>query len=287
MRHPDQLRDTSPRTRTDPTRPPRSPRSSTRRPSEGSRGPAASRPGGRYAAAAPGQALASGGPTPATVWLSRGSPSDLDAEWPLPVVVAIVISFTNPDGHVVLLPSPTPIPITPALPECDEPDGELQDALTAVRGLERTAQVIHTDPAPRTPGRATPEPNQFGDSAAGTDLVITSLRPEHGGDQASDRIALAAARLLRTGGILTVLTHSDTAQGQLVDPTGAVVAAAQNADLLYLQHIVVVHAPVRDGKFMIDNPHPRPRAQPTTHHRIHTDLLVFAQPHDHQAVPLQ
>jgi hypothetical protein len=309
MRHPHPWRNTSPRTRTDPTRPPRSPRGRAGRPFEGSTGPAASHPGERHTAAAPGQEPASGGPTPATVWLSKGSPSDLDAGWPLPVVENIVTSFTDPGRHVLLLWSP-PAPITPSTLDCgptrphhDEPDRELRDALTTVRGLDRTAQAIplkpepdpyppaarpswadlvgDTQPVPRTGEWLTPALDRFGSAAAGADLVITSLRPEHSGDRASDRVALAAARLLRTGGIIAVLTHGDWSHGQLIDPTGVVVTAAQNADLLYLQHIVVVHAPVRDDEFMIENPHPRPRTQPTTHHRIHTDLLVFAQPHDH------
>jgi hypothetical protein len=328
MRHPDQLRTTGPRGRTDPTHPPQSPRGSAGKPPEGSTGLAVSRPGRHHAATAPGQAFASGGPTPATVWVPRVSPSDLDAGWPPPVVENIVTSFTDPGGHVVLLPWLTPVPITQALLDRDptrhhrdEPDRELQDALTAVRGLDRTTQVIQiepepgphhpaarpywadlvsdpqrvgdTEPAPRTGGWSTPAPDRFGAAAAGADLVLTSLHPEHSGNRASDQVALAAARLLRTGGILAVLTHSDWSGGQLVDPTGPVVAAAQNADLLYLQHIVVVHPPVRDGKFVIepeaaspdDNPRPRPRTQrhgqPATHRRIHTDLLVFAQPHDH------
>jgi len=244
MRHPDQWRTTGPHTRTDPTRPPRSPCGHGR--------------------------CSSGTPIPATVWVCGRSPSDLDVGWPPLVVQTIVASFTGPGGYVVLLPWPTPIPITPALL-----DHELQDALSAVWSLDCTAQVIHTER----------KPDQCG-GTAGADLVITSLRPEHSGDRASDRVASAAARLLRTGGVLAVLTHSDWSQGQLVDPTGALVTAAQNADLLYLQHIVVVHAAVRGGEFLIDNPHPRPCAQPTTHRRIHTDLLVFAQPHDHQAIPL-
>jgi hypothetical protein len=324
MRHPDQWRTTGPRGRTDPTHPPQSPHGSAGRPPDGSTGPAVSRPGKRHA----GQALASGGPTPATVWAPRGSPSDLEAGWPPPVVETIVTSFTDLGGHVVLLPWPTPVPITPALLDRDptrhhhdEPDRELQDALTTVRGLDRTAQGIRikpdpgphhpaarpswadlvsapqrvgdTEPAPRTGGWSTPAPGQLGDATAGADLVLTSLRPEHSGDRASDQVALVAARLLRTGGILVVLTHCNWLRGQLVDPTGPVVAAAQNADLLYLQHIVVVHAPVHDGEFVIepqtatpdDNPPSRPRTQrhgqPATHRRIHTDLLVFAQPHDH------
>lgn len=239
-------------------------------------------------------------PIPATVWVAGESPRDLDAGWPVPVVASIVTSFTDPGSHVVLLPWPTPVPITPDILDRDsmrhhrdKPDRELQDALTTVRSLDRTAQVIRIkpEPAPRTGGCSTSPPDRFGGAAAEADLVITSLRPDHSGGRASDQVAWAAARLLRTGGVLAVLTHSDTSQGQLVDPTGAVVAAAQNADLLYLQHIVVVHTPVRDGEFAIEpqtaspDHHLRPRAprrgQPATHHRIHADLLVFAQPRDH------
>src|SRR5205814_88591 len=66
------------------------------------------------------------------------------------------------------------------------------------------------------------------------DLVIASVGPDTPLD---DRLGLACARLLRTGGILVVLTHSDWTRGRLVDPTGPIVATAQNADLLYLQHI--------------------------------------------------
>jgi hypothetical protein len=128
-------------------------------------------------------------------------------------------------------------------------------------------------------------------------LVITSLRPEHARHGASDQVTGAAARWLRTGGVLAVLTHCDWSTGELVDPTGPVVAAAQNADLLYLQHIVVVHAPVRDGQLVIDpeTPNPdttedrRPRAtapgMPAPHRRIHGDLLAFGQPHDHNPPP--
>src|SRR5262249_29401590 len=146
--------------------------------------------------------------------------------------------------------------------------------------LDRTARVVRvaaeqnlTGPASRpfwadlvgdqhrTPATATAssEPSPSGlDPAvldgpdpvpADTDLIITSLRPEHSGEHTSDLVALVAARLLRVGGILAVLTHSDWSRGELIDPTGAVVASAQNADLLYLQHIVALHVPVRGGRF--------------------------------------
>ncbi|SDN15597.1 hypothetical protein SAMN04488074_1372 [Lentzea albidocapillata subsp. violacea] len=206
-----------------------------------------------------------------------------------------------------------------------ESDDALADALAAVEELGRSGRVVRVaaDPTTTGPGArpfwaglvgdadpqvATVVPpshssisHEFPDGvqdAADTDLVITSLRLEHGGDRFSDLVALVAARLLRVGGILVVLTHCDWLAGELIDPTGAVVASAQNADLLYLQHIVALHAPVRGGRFaddsLADSDGPaaengaraRHRASvrglPEPHRRIHSDVLVFAQPHDHE-----
>lgn len=148
------------------------------------------------------------------------------------------------------------------------------------------------------------------DRAGSADLVITSLplhpddNPGLAGDAEAlmvagrDLIAPAAARLLRAGGILVVLTHSDWSRGWLLDPTGPVVAAAQNADLLYLQHVVALHTPIRDGVLLAPTEddtaaeqHARTvhRAQvrglPAPHRRSASDLLVFAQPADHQRAP--
>ncbi|SEB46697.1 hypothetical protein SAMN04489727_1980 [Amycolatopsis tolypomycina] len=124
------------------------------------------------------------------------------------------------------------------------------------------------------------------------DLVLVAL-PAHAAEQVSlDRLALRAAGLLRYGGIFAVYTHSDWNEGRLVDPTGAVVAAAQHADLLYLQHIVALHTPVRHGRL-----HAAPttavvaeydrtahratvRGLPAPHRRAHSDIQVFAQPTD-------
>jgi hypothetical protein len=255
-----------------------------------------------------------------------------DWSWPASVVAKVVTAFTDPGASVVLMPWPVPEPNTPgatggdpARPVADRSERELTDALSVVRGLDRTAQLIRIqlgpgahhpvsrpywadlvgDPQPLgdtattpPPGRCpTAAPSGLDVAAAGADLIITSLRPEHARQGASDQIAAAAARWLRTGGVLAVLTHCDWSTGELVDPTGPVVAAAQNADLLYLQHIVVVHAPVRDGQFVIHSVPPSPdttedrwpRAtapgMPTQHRRIHSDLLTFGQPHDHNPPP--
>jgi hypothetical protein len=231
-----------------------------------------------------------------------------------------------------------------------EPDPELADTVHTVERLGRTARVerVPVDPeasgpasrpfwadliagsgpapttVPTTPTIAVemPVPHDStgaSDAFEGADIIIASLHVEHSGDHSSshsdshaaDLVALFAARLLRVGGILVVLTHCDWATGELTDPTGAVVAAGQNADLLYLQHIVALHAPIRDGQFVVADEHPDsdfegyaedggvgdPQARarhralvrglPAPHRRIHSDVLVFAQPHDHQPPPPQ
>jgi hypothetical protein len=277
-------------------------------------------------------------PTPATVWTAGADPIDLDAAWPPALVEKIVSSFSEPGGRVVLLAWPTTNADRPRLAAVGtdgvidhapgvEPDPELDDALHAVEHLDRTARVerVPVDPnatgpavrpfwadligdssrapatvltAPMAPVDPSPSvgPLPASDSA---DLIITSLRPEHSGDSSADLVALFAARLLRVGGILVMFTHCDWTAGELTDPTGAVVTAGQNADLLYLQHIVALHAPVRDGRFHLRDEHPdgntddgeeararhgaEVRGLPAPHRRIHSDVLVFAQPHERQS----
>jgi hypothetical protein len=274
-------------------------------------------------------------PTPATVWAAGPVPIDLDAAWPTPLVTKIVSSFSEPGGRVALLPWPG-TGGRPTLTAVDaggvidrapgtEPDAELAAALVAIESLDRVGRVVRipvdstlTGPASRpfwadlvdgpdhphpavAPSRRPGLGGDASDSAPGAspdaDLVITTLRPEHGGDRSSDHVALLAARLLRVGGILVVLTHCDWSTGELMDPSGPVVASAQNADLLYLQHVVALHAPVANGEFSLDldgraperDAHAQHRAGvrglPTPHRRVHSDVLVFAQPHDHQPPP--
>lgn len=203
----------------------------------------------------------------------------------------------------------------------DTADGALSTALDAVENLGRHGRVVRVaapddahgpvsrpfwadlvgDPAPPAAHVSAACPHGIGTVAPEADLVVTSLPPAEGGDRVGDLVALVAARLLRVGGILVVLTHSDWQTGELVDPTGAVVAAAQNADLLYLQHIVALHTPVRGGRFATENlPDPAGtaadaqarmehraavRGLPAPHVRVHSDVLVFAQPHDHDPLP--
>src|SRR2546423_989557 len=79
-------------------------------------------------------------------------------------------------------------------------------------------------------------------STATASVDVASADLTAPGDTVDGRIGMLAAAALRGGGILAVLTrghHQPTPGAALADPTGAIVAAAQNADLLYLQHIVI------------------------------------------------
>jgi hypothetical protein len=174
-----------------------------------------------------------------------------------------------------------------------------------------------TDPAPAGPVQVALAPTTAGDAA---DLVFVDLA----GAAADDRLGILAGRALRDGGLLAVLTHchhavnhdrqilhrrrgedvlggddcdrrdfdADAGAGgyrpMLVDPTGTVVASAQNADLLYLQHIVIPTRPLAhpaapdqpDAPDATDTqPPPRHHSSRRALHRIgHADLLVFARP---------
>jgi hypothetical protein len=309
-------RTSAPLGRTDSTRPPRTHHKSSLS------APATTRPGTRRAH------VTTTAPIPATVWACGPTPIDPRSVWPTPIVNKIVTSFSKPGGRVVLLPWPTIPAAAPAVIDhtgVTEPDTELATALTEIAELGRTVRVARIEPKPITygpasrpfcadlvhdpdhtgapqPGAPHAAPHRLDPDARDTDVIITSLRPEHSRTHASDHlrdhIARFAARLLRLRGILVVLTHSDWSHGELVDPTGPVVASAQHADLLYLQHIIALHTPIRDGHLLghPTNPavsdearsqHPAwtpGLAQP--HHRISSDILVFTQPRDHQPPPL-
>jgi len=261
--------------------------------------------------------------TPATVWVCGHPASDPTAAWPVSVVKKVVTSFTAPGARVVLLTPPAPPdvaglvgPVPVARPQTDD-DRDLAAATNAVHALGRAPYVIHIEPdglaagPGSTPfwadlvGHRQPRPDNVAalppalgdqpeaDVPATADLVVASLPPRRITDGLRDHVALLGARLLRTGGTLIVLTHCNHVGGRLVDPSGPIVAAAQTADLLYLQHIVAVHAPVRDAQFALAADPESDREQhraavrglPAPHQIAHSDVLAFSQPHDHDPLP--
>jgi hypothetical protein len=223
-------------------------------------------------------------PIPPTVWTAGPDPIDPAATWPVPIIETITISFSAPGARVLLAPWPA----GEGAARRGVSAGELDAALDAVHVLGRHPAVTKLEP------RTTDAGTMSGETASASvaavervDLVITSLPPERGADGSAEAVAIAAAQALTFGGIRAVDTHSDWSSGRLTDPSGPMVAAAQNADLLYLQHIVTLHTPIRNGRLQASTatdrtdlaPAGRELAPPVTHTRTHGDVLVFAQAH--------
>ncbi|MEV6909453.1 hypothetical protein [Amycolatopsis sp. NPDC051071] len=242
------------------------------------------------------------------------------------------MAFTDPGAHVVLVDlDPAPATALGSGADASSTTGEasLAAAREAVRALGRTADTVafHSgdggsaassrpfwaglvtdadDPSAALAGTPSASARsgvpgsaegQASERGARADLVIVSLPDDAAGSVSLDRLALLAANRLRQGGILAVYTHSDWTRGRLVDPTGAIVAAAQHADLLYLQHIVTLHAPVEKGRlraapsavvaaeYGLARQRATVRGLPAPHLRAHGDVLAFAQPGGSGAPP--
>lgn len=244
--------------------------------------------------------------TPATVW-APNAPVDPTHRWPAPILATVLSSFTQPGQQVLLLAwpptarAPHSHPTTAGAVAPAQPD-TVADAVALVRHHGRTPQVVHADTSngetvarpywtamldtPTTTHTAPHPPAHRIDHSdhARAHLVIAAIGPH----PVDDRFGLVCAALLRTGGILAVLTHCDWIRGELADPTGSIVAAGQNADLIYLQHIVALHTPIRHGRLATPtttNPAPHPPTHAAgalaAHERAHSDVLVFSQPNDH------
>jgi len=76
-----------------------------------------------------------------------------------------------------------------------------------------------------------------------------AVQPQHGdvSHGAAGELVAACAKVLRPGGLLVTVTGNIHDPDRLIDRAGNTVAAAQAAGLDYLQHVVAVHAAVRDS----------------------------------------
>lgn len=228
---------------------------------------------------------------PATVWIcDPGEPTDTGATWSAPILRKTVESFSAAESSVIILE-----PGASAVPSSSPDRSTVLDRhivlLATITAMGRTVR------GETIPHASTPGPIVVGGEHGEADLVIVNLSPEQATPEVCDAVAATAARLLRVGGVLAVLTHNDRDRGRLIDPTGTIVTSGQSADLLYLQHVVTIVGTVRRGRILpASNPdentryphaqhHAAVRGLPTPHRRIHADLLVFAQPHDHAATP--
>ena len=93
--------------------------------------------------------------------------------------------------------------------------------------------------------------------------------------------------LLRPGGLLVVVTKNTRRTGRLLDLAAATTRLARQAGFTYLQHVIALHAAVRDGG-LVARPSfwqlghlRRCRANGEPAHLVaHEDVLVFAKPED-------
>lgn len=102
---------------------------------------------------------------------------------------------------------------------------------------------------------------------------------------AMGEVYAACAATLKPGGFLVVVTKNLRAGGELHDLAGDTVELCQQAGLLYWQHVIALHAAIRDSELV---PRPsfwqlsttrRARARGERVHLIcHEDVLVFRKP---------
>lgn len=236
---------------------------------------------------------------PSTVWLappqSHTAPTPLPTSRPAPgsdsarVPVSVsVATAAGSSGAVASWPALRGVPA-----------GAVGRVLAAFAPSASVIEVCSADDLAGPPTRNLPT-RDLGpdDGVAGQGGEADLLVVEHGCRPAMGGFGPASAGRLAAGGLLAVLTHLDRRDDRTGDPAGSVVAAAQHADLLYLQHIVALHLPVRAGRFTHDadlsqdagESPPEHRAAPGqsipgVHRRIHSDVYVFAQPHDHTPPP--
>lgn len=190
---------------------------------------------------------------PSTLWAAGSDPIDPADRWPTPLVSRAVTEFSDP-GHRVAL---VPFPASAARGALTVIPSDVADALATVENLGRTTRIELGVPGAGQPA----------------ELVLASLLdPDLDLVAAADRVAELATGRLAEGGLLVVLSRCHRSpEGALSDPAASVVAAAQAADLLYLQHIIA--APITGTT--IPYAHTPGHG---AHALVHTDVFVFLNP---------
>ena len=102
-------------------------------------------------------------------------------------------------------------------------------------------------------------------------------------EQAMANIYAACFAVLRPGGLLAVVTKNTRRKGRTLDLAGLTVAIAEAAGFTYLQHVIALHAAIRDGD-LVARPSfwqrtqahkARTRGEPA-HLVVHEDVEVFS-----------
>lgn len=199
---------------------------------------------------------------PSTVWAPPEA-TPPDAPWPTTLLDQIVEALTKPGEQIALLPWPSH--------HTDPAESALARAVEAVQQMGRHPHLASPGSTSQHDEPQSPLPT--------ADLVLTHCPPATSNEAACHNFGALAAELLRPDGVAAVLTHTDTTGGTLTDPTGPIVTAAQDVDLLYLQHVVLLLSPIHDGSLTpAKQPATAGTALQTAHQRIHADLLLFTNP---------
>ncbi|WP_020670209.1 hypothetical protein [Amycolatopsis nigrescens] len=201
---------------------------------------------------------------PLGIWLCAPAPGDEHGLPPLiegltrSLVTQAVIAFTT-RGNTVAVTGPDAARIAAVADTVGDRTVLCVDPETITVGSRRN-QVGG--------GARTPEPGSV-------DLLLAAELPAPWIDT-DGQPYLSWARWLAPGGVLAVATRNPAGQGRFADHAGAVVTAATNAGLTYLQHIIAVLAHVQGDRLLISSP-PASVTLPAdaVHADAHTDLLVF------------
>lgn len=103
--------------------------------------------------------------------------------------------------------------------------------------------------------------------------------------EAMRAVYTACAAALRPGGLLVTVTKNTRRAGRCLDLAGLTVALAEAAGLTYLQHVIAIHAAVRDGRLharpsfwqLTQTRRARAHGQPV-HLVVHEDVCLFRAP---------
>jgi modification methylase len=98
-------------------------------------------------------------------------------------------------------------------------------------------------------------------------------------------VLAGCVRVLRPGGLLVTVTKNTRRAGRLNDLATATVQLADHAGLGYVQHILALHAAIRDGRLvarpsfwqLTQTRKARTQGEPA-HLVVHEDVLVFTKP---------
>ncbi|MCM3885831.1 hypothetical protein [Frankia sp. R82] len=206
---------------------------------------------------------------PTTVWpCPPDSPGRPSAGWLAAALDQLVACYTRPgDPVLILLP---PHADGPAAVCRKAPADRLADA---GRAADRLGRAVHVRPAsatgPAQPSGSGPGPRTPGEGPHNDrhPLVVTVVDPTRTGWVHG----ISWDRLVAPEGVLAVITRSDSIGGWLLDPTGALSAAAGRHGLALLDRLVLLEVPLDELGGA-----PTPLPQQAVARRVHSALLVFA-----------